>query len=323
MELSDTTTEEVAPMGSHPTVVGVDGSAAALDAVRWAVAYARFHSSDLLLVSAISLPRALTGVGILPDSVVEQSRSEIREILDEAAALAVRDSATHGAITVDTVSAEDSAATTLLELSKNSRMIVVATRGLGGTEQRSLGSIGFALTTHARCPVTVVRGWSAGNVDHATLPVVVGVDGTEASAAALALAFEEADVRSVPLTAVHSWSDADLSVGYPIRGLDWPANRPAAAGQLARILEPNTHRHPSVSVHTVVAKDRPVHAVLDHAQGAQLVVMGSHGRGGYGEMMLGSTSRSVLAHARCPVAVVPSPARRLSRIGGRADPDPG
>ena len=170
-------------MGSLPTVVGVDGSAAALDAVRWAVLDAHLHLSDLVLVSAIPLPRALTGVGILPEPIVAQSKSEIRTILDEALAVTARASATSGEITIDTVSSENSAVATLLELSTTARMVVLATRGLGGAEQRSLGSIGFAVTTHARCPVTVVRGWSGDDVD-TTHPVVVGVDGTRASAAA-------------------------------------------------------------------------------------------------------------------------------------------
>ncbi|MDI9894347.1 universal stress protein [Rhodococcus sp. IEGM 1381] len=300
-------------MGSLPTVVGVDGSAAALDAVRWAVLDAHLHMSDLVLVSAMSLPKALTGVGVLPEPVVEQSNSEIRKILDEAAAIAADENAT---VDTKTVSSESSAVATLLDLSTTSRMVVIATRGLGGAEQRSLGSIGFAVTTHARCPVTVVRGWSGDGVDHSSHPVVVGVDGTTASAAAVELAFEEADVRSAPLTAVHSWSDADLSIGFPIRGLEWPENRPAAAGQLAHMLGPQTVRYPTVPVRTVVVKDRPVQALLDHAQGAQLLVIGSHGRGGYGEMMLGSTSRSLLARAHCPVTVVPSPGRRLARITG-------
>ncbi|OZC41531.1 hypothetical protein CH286_26430 [Rhodococcus sp. WWJCD1] len=303
-------------MGSLPTVVGVDGSAASLDAVRWAVRDARLHLSDVLLVSAISLPKALTGVGILPEPVVQQSRSEIRRILDEAAELAALESATVS------VSSENSAVATLLELSATSRMVVIATRGLGGTEQRSLGSIGFAVTTHARCPVTVVRGWQGEGLDHATHPVVVGVDGTKASAAALELAFEEADVRSAPLTAVHSWSDADLTVGVPIRGLEWPANRPAAADQLARILEPHTRRYPMVSVRTAVVKDRPVRALLDHAQGAQLLVIGSHGRGGFPGMMLGSTSRTVIARASCSVTVVPDAARNPSTTAFAAEQVP-
>lgn len=308
-------------MASLPTVVGVDGSASALDAVRWAALDARLHRSDLVVVSAISLPRSLTGVGILPEPVVQQSRSEISRILEEAATLAARDSARSGAITIDTVSSENSAVATLLELSTTARMIVIATPGLGGTEQRSLGSIGFAVTTHARCPVTVVRGWTGDSLDHESRPVVVGVDGTKASAAAVALAFEEAYVRSAPLTAVHSWSDADLSVGFPIRGLEWPTNRPAAEDQLGHMLEPNIRRYPTVSVRPVVVKDRPVQALLDHAQGARLAVIGSHGRGGFAGMMLGSTSRSVLARASCPVTVVPSPGRRLVRTTGTSNPD--
>ncbi|MEK8073461.1 universal stress protein [Rhodococcoides navarretei] len=301
-------------MGPLPTVVGVDGSAMALDAVRWAALDARLHLSDLLVVSAMSLPKVLTGPGVLPDTVAHQARSETGRILNEALAIATRESTT---VTVDTLSSEESAVSTLLELSETARMVVIATRGLGATEQRSLGSIGFAVTTHARCPVTVVRGWSHGGLELAIHPVVVGVDGTKASAAATQSAFEEADVRSAPLTAVHSWSDTDLSIGVPIRGLAWPDNRRAAADHLARLLEPHIRRHPTVPVRPVVVKDRPVQALLDHAQGAQLVVIGSHGRGGYAGMMLGSTSRSVLTRAHCPVTVVPSPGR-IAAVTNRA-----
>ncbi|MGV8874497.1 MAG: universal stress protein, partial [Rhodococcus sp. (in: high G+C Gram-positive bacteria)] len=76
-----------------------------------------------------------------------------------------------------------------------------------------------------------------------------------------------------------------------------------------RILESHTRRHPTVPVRAVLVKDRPVQALLDHAQGAQLLVIGSHGRGGFPGMMLGSTSRTVIARALCPVTVVPDSAR--------------
>ncbi|WP_186629918.1 universal stress protein [Rhodococcus sp. BP22] len=304
-------------MGLLPTVVGVDGSSASLDAVRWAVLDAELHNSDLTVVSSVPLPGGLTGIRILPEPATAQLRGETRRILDEALTAAER--ATTGARTIgiDACLSDRPAVSTLLELSATSRMIVIGTSGLGGTDRRTLGSISFALSTHAHCPVTIVRAWPDDDRVQAADAVVVGVDGTMASDAAVALAFEEAAVRRAPLTAVHAWSDADLSIGIPVRGLEWPMNKPPTEDALTRILDKYSRQYPSVSVRRVVVRDRPVHALLDHAQGAQLLVVGSHGRGGFSGMMLGSTSRSVLGRAFCPVAIVPSTGRSVARAETR------
>ncbi|MDJ0394821.1 universal stress protein [Rhodococcus sp. G-MC3] len=306
-------------MGSLPTVVGVDGSSASLDAVRWAVLDAGLHNSDLTIVSSLPLPAALTGFEVLSEPTITQLRVETERILDEANAEAVAIAAQP--IAVEVCLSERPAAITLLELARTSRMVVIGTNGLGGTDRRSLGSISFALSTHAHCPVTVVREWTDRRRIPASNPIVVGIDGTKASAAALDSAFEEADMRGAPLTAIHAWSDADLSIGIPVHGLEWPVNRPATEDALTQILNEYSLHYPSVSVRRVVVKDRPLHALLDHAQGAQLLVVGSHGRGGFSGMMLGSTGRSVLGRANCPVMIVPSSARFAPRAVSSASND--
>lgn len=293
-------------MVSLPTVVGVDGSSASLDAVRWAALDAELHNSGLVIVSSVPVPRALTGFRTLPEPATEQFRRDTKRILDEALTVAGRAARP---ISIETHLSDRPAVSTLLEYSTTSRMVVIGSNGLGGTDRRSLGSISFALSTHAHCPVTVVRAWPTDHRLQAANTIVVGVDGTKASEAAVALAFEEAAERKAPLTAVHAWSDADLSIGIPVRGLEWPMNKPSTEDVLTRILDEYSQRHPSVTVRRAVVKDRPVHALLDHAQGAQLLVVGSHGRGGFSGMMLGSASRSVLGRASCPVVIVPSAGR--------------
>ncbi|MDJ0359625.1 universal stress protein [Rhodococcus sp. H29-C3] len=300
-------------MGLLPTVVGVDGSSASLDAVRWAVLDAELHNSGLIVVSSVPWPSGLTGIRILPEPATAQWRGETRRILDEALTAAERAMTGARTIGVDACLSDRPAVSTLLELSATSRMIVIGTSGLGGTDRRTLGSISYALSTHAHCPVTVVRAWPDDDRVQAADAVVVGVDGTMASDAAVALAFEEAAVRRAPLTAVHAWSDADLSIGIPVHGLEWPLNKAPTEDALTRILDEYSHQYPSVSVRRVVVRDRPVHALLDHAQGAQLLVVGSHGRGGFSGMMLGSASRSVLGRANCPVVIVPSSGRFIAR----------
>jgi nucleotide-binding universal stress UspA family protein len=131
-------------------------------------------------------------------------------------------------------------------------------------------------------------------------PVLVGIDGSRASELATAIAFDEASWRGVDLVALHVWSDADMSMDY---GIEESALTRAADKTLAERLAGWQERYPDVRVHRIVELDRPVHHLLDHADRAQLVVVGSHGRGGFAGMLLGSVSTAVTQAARVPVVV--------------------
>ena len=128
----------------------------------------------------------------------------------------------------------------------------------------------------------------------------------------MAAAFEEASLRRTGLVAVHAWTDLDLATVYqvdsPHRLLD---HADLARGQellLAESLAGWQERYPDVAVTRVVVADRPVSHLLERAADAQLVVVGSHGRGGFASMLLGSTSRALLHATPCPLMVVRSPA---------------
>jgi nucleotide-binding universal stress UspA family protein len=186
------------------------------------------------------------------------------------------------------------AAAVLCEHSHDADMIVVGSRGRGGLSGMLLGSVSWQVAGHAHCPVVVVRGrWrSAG--DHAPGPVVVGTDGSAISDAALGFAFEEAALRGAPLLAVCALADAPGSLGGQLRLQE----------EVEQAIMRHEKDHPGVAVLRQVAQGGARAALLAAAHDAQLLVVGSRGRGGVQGMLLGSVSQAVLHHAPCPVAVV-------------------
>jgi nucleotide-binding universal stress UspA family protein len=122
--------------------------------------------------------------------------------------------------------------------------------------------------------------------------VVVGVDGSPASVEAVTLAFAEASRLGVDLVAVHAWSDDSL---FSVPGVDWAAVMVTEEEVLSQRLAGMAEDHPDVTVHRVVVRDQPARYLAEQAQGAQLLVVGSHGRGGFAGMLLGSVG-TALAH---------------------------
>jgi nucleotide-binding universal stress UspA family protein len=136
--------------------------------------------------------------------------------------------------------------------------------------------------------------------------VVVGVDGSEASSAALRWAAEEARLRHAVLHVVHAWHIPAVGyagwAGVPVNdGVDWAQE--SAAGLAAQV-EATLGDAPQLEVVREVVEGPAVAALLEAAQGAELVVVGSRGRGGFAGLRLGSVSAHVVHHARCPVTVV-------------------
>jgi nucleotide-binding universal stress UspA family protein len=280
-------------------VVGVDGSESALRAVRWAAAEAARRGVPLRIVTAFAWieghPVGEIGLG---RSYRDIMLDESRRFLTEAAAVAER---AVGGLDVEQQLIVGFPTPVLTAESRLARLVVIGDRGLGGVSGLLLGSVATALAAHADAPVVVVRGDE--QVPDPRAPIVVGVDGSPVSEAALAFAYEAADALGAPLTAVHTWRDAavDLTVA-PL--LDWDAIEADERVVLAERLAGWSEKHPDVPVQRLVPRDRPARALVELSRRAQLVVVGSRGRGGFAGMLLGSVSNAVLHRAHCPVAVV-------------------
>jgi nucleotide-binding universal stress UspA family protein len=280
-----------------PVVVGVDGSRSALRAVRWAAAEAARHGSTLKLVTAF---------GWMPVTVAPAGGADLRAELtaaarDQLAAAAAAARAVAPDLAVEQVLEEGGPAAVLNAHAADARLTVIGDRGHGGFAGLLLGSVGVALAQRCPVPLVVVRG-STDDPGPAA-PVVVGIDGTPTSEAALAFAVAEAVERRVPLMAVHAWQDLVFDTAVAPR-IDWKAVETEERATLAERLAGWTEKHPDLDVRRVVVCDGPAHALVQRSHGARLVVVGSRGRGGIAGLLLGSVSQAVLHHADCPVVIV-------------------
>lgn len=294
----------------HAVLVGVDGSPSSNAAVDWAARTAAMRRLPLVMVHVIPEPKAALGVNVIRSPQVWQSlEREAKRVLAESRTIAEQATAGSGPLRIEVASISDAAVAALVKLSEEAELVVVGSRGLGRIPRRLLGSVSAGLAHHSHCPVAIVHDEKRGAPDDmARLPVVVGIDGSPASEAATALAFEEASRRGVELIALHAWSD-NLSIELP--GNEWESAHPKAAEALAERLAGWQERYPDVSVRRVVVPDRPARRLIKHSQDAQLVVVGSRGRGGFTGMLLGSVSAAVAEAAHSPVIVArPAPAER-------------
>jgi nucleotide-binding universal stress UspA family protein len=135
--------------------------------------------------------------------------------------------------------------------------------------------------------------------------IVVGVDGSEEAQAALRWAFDEAHLRQAQLDVVHAWT-------YPYQGPRTGVTEPRDLMELdaAKALENTMTRlrgertDTSVILHACVREGNPADVLVQESKDADLLVVGSRGRGGFASLLLGSVSTAVTHHSGCPVVVV-------------------
>ena len=179
-------------------------------------------------------------------------------------------------------------------------MIVVGSHGRTALQHGLLGSVSTGLIHHAHCPVAVIHEEALPSRQSSQAPVLVGVDGSPASELATPIAFEEASRRGVDLVALHAHADA----GWPNLPHDeWSAIQTAAEETLAERLAGWQEHYLDVTVRRIVVFDKPARHLIDGSESAQLVVVGSHGRGRFAGMLLGSVSNAVVQSAHVPVIV--------------------
>jgi nucleotide-binding universal stress UspA family protein len=286
-------------------VVGVDGSDSATDAVRWGAAEAARRQVPLRLVIGFGWPS--DGPAGHPhhgdayrELLLEQARGHL------AAAAVVAEVAQPG-VEVEQQLIVGSPIAVLGEEARRAQLVVLGDRGMSRWEGLLVGSVAVALAAQATCPVVIVRWAERESARTDALPVVLGVDGSATSDAAIAFAFAAAAARKVSVVAVHTWSGtvfdtATASTASTV--VDWVAVENAERELLAEQLTGWAEKYPDTFVEQLVTRGRPAHGLLEQAARAQLVVVGSRGRGEVVGLVLGSVGNAVVHRSPCPVVIV-------------------
>ncbi|MEU0242057.1 universal stress protein [Nocardiopsis sp. NPDC006198] len=295
---------------SPKVAVGVDGSPTGRSALEWATAEAVRRGVPLYVVHALSMPLVVsvyTGPTRFPASeeIADQGRRILAEAAEHARSLRPE-------VDVQTILALEEPPLALLHRTGPHDLVVVGTRGLGPVRSALAGSAGVRLASHAECPVVVVPA-PEGETPPLREPqrIVVGVDGSEDSRRALGFALHEA-VRggAASVVVVNSWevpmpfaTESLVAAGWtPPDDLLDRRSEELVAGVLAEVMDENTE---DVDITVVRTERNPVDALVEAGAEADLIVVGSRGRGSIRGLILGSVSQGVLHSATVPVVVLP------------------
>jgi nucleotide-binding universal stress UspA family protein len=288
-------------------VVGVDGSPGSKVAVQWAARDAELRNVPLTLVHVLPATAGSWLESSLVPEWMRGQRERGRQVIDEALKIA-EESYQRGSAQIDWEMPCAMTVPALVDLSKDADLVVVGCLGTGTLRGRHMGSVSSGLAYHAHCPVAVIHDGVQLTADAARAPVLVGIDGSPGSELATAIAFDEASRRKVGLTALHTWSDVSVfDTIHSFAGPGWPALRAVEDEILAERLAGWGERYPDVPVRRMIARGEPARQLLDSSESAQLVVVGSHGRGGFAGMLLGSVGAAVTLLAQVPVIIAREP----------------
>jgi nucleotide-binding universal stress UspA family protein len=284
----------------YGVVVGVDGSPASDAAVSWAAHDAVMRGLPLTLTHVTDPMAPTWSQPPLRERVEGWQEAEGRSILKNASKIAHDAADDTARLTIKGELSFSAKVPTLVDLSDDAELIVVGSSGRGALAHGSLGSVSSGLVRHAHCPVAVIHDEEPRKPHLAEAPVLVGIDGSEASELATEIAFDEASRRHVGLIALHAWSDREL---VELPGVDWSGVKAEEERLLNEALAGWQERYPDVTVSKRLICDRPARALVETSESAQLVVVGSHGRNALTRMLLGSVSNAVVQSARVPVIV--------------------
>jgi len=271
-------------------VVAYDGSPDAQTALTWAIRTALLTEQPVVAVVASAADDLTPGASLLEGDHLDEVRASAKQVLAEAllgdTAVEVR---------------PGPAVPVLLEASADASLLVVGSRGHGQVAGLVAGSVSQHLARHASCPVVVARP-----VSHpAAARIVVGVDGSGGSDAALEFACRRAELTGEDVVVLHGWRDGGAT-GTTRREV--PGEFMARIAEEERLLSEAVAgvqaEHPDVRLEPEAIPVVSWRALADASGAATLVVVGSRGRGAFSGMLLGSVSQQVLHHAQCPVAVV-------------------
>ena len=281
-------------------IVGIDGTARAVAAARWAGAVADKYGAALDIVHAApALGHNLSDAGAAAraDTVAyhrENSAAFVKTALEAVLADFPR-------LIVRPRFSDLPAADALIEASASARLLVLSSAKVSPVGALLLGSTTLAVVRRGLCPVTV---WRGGDLVPDGSAVVVGVDYAPAGMAALISAMEFASRVAAPLRVVHCWSTLSAAERRAIPWLvDWKGWEHAETERLNHTLDAYRMLHPDVDIECFVEPYDPSHSLLRHGTDAQLVVVGTGGRNPVTGVTLGSTTLNMLQHCKTPVMV--------------------
>ncbi|MFP3712621.1 universal stress protein [Puerhibacterium sp. TATVAM-FAB25] len=278
-----------------PVVVALDGSPHSGGTLDWGLEEAERREAEVLLVRAYQEPREYAPQwSWYPTTEEIHFDTEAKEYLADQLE---RATAEHPDLRITTQVLHGPVVPMVRGVTERARLLVIGARG--HYSERGVGRTAAHLAAHARCPVAVVRGPVDGR------PVVVGVDGSEASLAAATLAADEAAARSVPLVVLHARPTvlppyAPLGVLPPLA----TASKSDPTHQAARrVVTELMEHHPNLEVRLELLDDGPVHALAEASKDAGLVVVGARGIGAFRGMLMGSVSAELVREAHGTVLV--------------------
>lgn len=238
----------------------------------------------------------------MPVDYARHAEDRAHQITQDALKVANENAAPDRASQVTTSVVGGAIVQTLVEMSETADMIVTGCVGESAVERVLLGSVSTGLVHRAHCPVAVIHNETSPSPQ---APVVVGMDMSPTSELAAAIAFDEASRRGVELVALHAWSDMGplnfASVNWA--PIEWRNLKDREEKAFDHYLTKWRDRYPSVTIRPIVVADRPANRLLEQAENAQLIVVGSHGRGAAGGALLGSVSTAIVHTAQIPVIV--------------------
>lgn len=292
---------------TRPVVAGIDGSAAALRAARFAADEAARRHAPLRLVHALAWPfegRPLVGLGAAapdtlrpPDDLPTCAEDLLRDVATSLGDLLPDDR-------IERIVEKGHPVTVLEAASAEAQLVVVGGRGVGGVAGLLIGSTASGLLTAAHCPLVVLPD-EAFVAASGRRTVVVGVSGRGQEEEVLAFAVAEAAARGTDLIAVHAWQDVVLEPALrsvsPL--VDWAGVQADEERALAEELAGWHEKEPDVLIREVVIRERTARALVSAALTAELLVVGRRDRGRL--RRLGSAAHGAIHRAGCPVAIVP------------------
>jgi nucleotide-binding universal stress UspA family protein len=295
---------------SYTIMVAVDGEPDHRAALDWAAARAARDGARLELVHVIERawgdnteePSRLLVLAVtsLLDAEKQIALHHAREVLERrpVAAGAAATSAPEGAdIEVSTRYCYGHIGPELAAVSRDADLLVIGTPAEADRRRAFAGSLAVRVAAVAECPVAAVpHGWVETGSG-----VVVGVDGELQTESAVEFAAAEAEKLGEPLTVACAGYVANPLLAGLVPEISLGDRRERVAAEAAALAK---ERHPGVTVFTDVLDTAPSRGLVAEADGARMLVIGTHDRHGMQRLMLGSVGHDILLNVRTPVVVV-------------------